>query len=223
MKKSWALAVLLGWSCHAQQVPPPAPQAPREVEQELERQLRGLVERREASLANVPPTEQPTGESISVYRLHHKVPKAARKSFERAQKKSQAGDHAAAASELETAVQLDPNFAGAYNDLGTQYVSLGRLGNAKTAFERASELDPDFWNPQYNLGLISMQQGDLAGAAQNARRALQHASEEAQVHWLLGYALCLNAATRAEGLPHVKYAARTIKEAKQFLNLLQAH
>ena len=217
MKQVCALVAMLGWSCHAQQVGPPPPKTPFEVEQELERQLQGLVDRREAPLGNVPTAERPTGQSISVYGLHHKVPKAARKSFESAQKKSKAGDHAGATAELEAAVRIDPLFADAYNDLGGQYIFRGRFAEAKTAFERALELDPDSWRPSYNLGLMSFSLGDLAGAVRDARRALQHASDEGQVHWLLGFVLCRDDATRAEGLEHVRYASRTIKEAKQFL------
>ncbi len=219
MKQGWALVVMLGWSCYAQQVPP-APSTPVEMEQELERQLRGLVDRHEVPLGDVRPPARPTGQSVSIYGLRHKVPKAARKSFERAQKKSKSGDHAGAAMDLQMAVQTDPLFGDAYNDLGGQYALIGRFAEAKTAFERARELDPDSWRPSFNLGLLSLYLGDPAGAARDARRALEHASEEAQVHWLLGYALCLNAATCAEGMPHVQYAARTIKEAKQFLRAI---
>lgn len=223
MKKSWVLVAVLGWSCSAQQITPLGPPTLGQVEQEVERQLHGRIDRQETSWVSVPPPERPTGESISVYSLRHKVPKAAQKSFERARKKSQSGDHAGAAAELEAAVRIDPLAVGAYNNLGMQYAYLRRPGDAKTAFERAVELDPEAWRSQYNLGLISMELGDYAGAAQCARRALQHASEEAQLHWLLGFVLCREEATKAEGMQHVRYAARTIKEAKQFLDWQQRH
>jgi Flp pilus assembly protein TadD len=61
--------------------------------------------------------------------------------------------------------------------------------------------------------------GDLAGAERSARRALQNASEEAGPHWLLGYVLYRREEARQEALQHMRYAARTIKEAKQFLEI----
>lgn len=218
MKKGWALAVWLGWRCYAQQVPQPVPQNPAELQQELERRLEAMANQREASITRAP--ARPTGQSVSVYRLRHKVPKAAEKSYERARKLSRSGDHAGAVAELERTVQIDPLAAVAYDRLGAEYGQLGRLEEAKPALERAVELDPDSWSAQYNLSLALYFLGDRTGAEQHARRALAVASEEAQPHWLLGVLLYPDETTRGEGLEHLRYAARTIKEAKALLRAL---
>ena len=218
MTKSWVLAVALSWTCLAQQVPATIPQSREEVSAQLQRQLRGLADQHESAITREP--ERPTGESVSVYRLQHKAPKAAEKSLERAKKLLKSGDHAGAAAELERAVQIDPLSAAAYNQLGAEYGQLWRLNEAKRALERAVELDPDFWSAHYNLGLVQFLLGDAAGAEQSARHALRVASEEAKPHLLLGYLLYPHEATRAEGLEHLQYAARTIKEVRQLLRAI---
>lgn len=213
MVKGWAIVILACWTCLAQKYP----QTPTEVEAELESQLRGLVERRAAPMEIDRAPERPSGESISVYGLRHKVPKAAQKSFERAMKSSKSRDHVGAAAALQAAVQIDPLFAAAYNQLGAEYGWMGRFEEAKPAFERAVELDPNSWSAQYNLALVLFQLGDPAGAEQHARRSLEFGSQSALAHWLLGYVLYRGDSTRDEALRHVRYAARTLKEAKQFL------
>lgn len=46
----------------------------------------------------------------------------------------------------ERAVQLDPTYAAAYNDLAIAYEHEGMLGKARKAYEKALELEPE--NPQ---------------------------------------------------------------------------
>ncbi|MCC7417461.1 MAG: tetratricopeptide repeat protein [Acidobacteria bacterium] len=43
----------------------------------------------------------------------------------------------------ERAVELDPTYAAAYNDLAIAYEHEGQLGKARDAYEKALELDPD--------------------------------------------------------------------------------
>lgn len=214
------LAMLAAWLCHAQPFPPSA----AEIQEQTERDLRGTFDRPPFPAEAVPvPRERPTGQSISVHSLQHKVPKAARQSFARSRKLSHAGDHQAAAAELEKAVKRDPGFASGYNALGVEYAQFGRFAEAQAALQHALELDPNFANADYNLAVILLQIGDLTGAEQSVRRNLQLASENPYAHWLLGYLLLQHDATQAEGLQQVQYAARTLKEAKQYLANVQLH
>lgn len=43
----------------------------------------------------------------------------------------------------EKAVELDPNYAAAYNDLAVAYEHEGDLAKAKNAYERALKIDPN--------------------------------------------------------------------------------
>ena len=217
--KGFAIVLATVCICRAQTFP----QTPSQVEEAMERDLRGTFDRGPWALiprVEPPRLERPTGASISVAALQHKVPRAARKSFARAKRLSKSGDHAGAAAELETTIRLDPRFAAAYNALGAEYLQFAKFAEARMPFERALELNPDFVNAHYNFAVLLLQTGDTEGSEKHARRVLQLASNNPYAHWLFGYLLYLNAPTRTEGLEHIQYAARTLRPAKQFLKEL---
>ena len=223
----WIAGMLAGWTCLAQ-----APsKTPAQVEAALEADLKGdgarpAIAETESShrfpqfpvdiQPPAPPT-RPSGQSVSVTELQHRVPKKARQSLARALKLSKAGDHPHAAAELETAVLRDPEFADAYNQLGVEYGHLGRFDEAAAALRRSIEVDPASWGAHYNLAVVLIRTGDLAEAGRSLRRALGHAPENARAHWLLGRLLYQNGETRTEALQHLEFAARTLREARDFL------
>ena len=131
------------------------------------------------------------------------------------------GKHGEAAVQFEAAVRSDPNFASAYNNLGIQYARLGRPAEGQAALERAVALDPDTWQASYNLGAVSYLLGDFSAAERSARRAVELSRDNALPHLLLGSLLCLHRETRAEGVRHVQYAARTIPAAQKLLDKMQ--
>lgn len=223
----WVTGLLAAWTCLAQA----PPKTPAQLEAALEAELKGDGSR--PAIANAEnrqlfpelpndiqppaPSERPSGQSISVSELQHRVPKKARQLLARALKLSQAGDHPHAAAELEAAVLRDPEFAGAYNQLGVEYGHLGRFDEAKTALRRSIEVDPASWGAHYNLAVVLLQTGDPAEAGRSLRRALEDAPENARAHWLLGRLLYQSGETRTEALQHLEFAARTMREARDFL------
>lgn len=172
----------------------------------------------------ITPTEirrqKPTGETISVRQLQHKIPKEAAKEFQRALKLSGAGEHQKAAAGLETALRRDPEFASAENQLGAEYSYLGRWEDAELAFRRVTDIEPASWMGHYNLALILYSRGDLAGAEQYTRHALALSSESPRIHLLLGELLVTRNETRAEGLAELRFAARTMSDARWVLRVL---
>jgi tetratricopeptide (TPR) repeat protein len=172
---------------------------------------------------NVPQSQRdrPSGEAISVARLRHKTPKAAERAYGRAAKFVKAEDHQKAAAELEKTVALDPGFADAFDQLGIEYARLDHLPEARVALQRAVELDPDFWRHWFNLGLISYQLGDYAKAQSSAYKAVRLGGAVANTHWLLGFLLYVRQETRTEGIVHLQYAARTMPEAREFLQTME--
>ena len=164
--------------------------------------------------------KKPTGETISVTQLQHKVPKEAAKNFERAIKLSRGGEHQKAAAELETALRRDPEFGSAENQIGVEYSYLGRWDEAENAFRRCTDIEPGSWMGHYNLGLTLYGRGDLPGAEQSTRRALALSSENPRIHLLLGELLVLREQTRVEGLDELKFAARTLSDARWVLRVL---
>jgi len=166
------------------------------------------------------PREKPTGETISVHQLGHKIPKEAVKAFQHALKLSAASEHEKAAAELEAALGRDPEFTSAENQLGAEYSYLARWEEAEAAFRRVTEMEPAAWMGHYNLALILYSRGDVSGAEQCTRRALALSSEIPRIHLLLGELLVLRNETRAEGLNELKFAARTMSDARWVLRVL---
>ena len=166
--------------------------------------------------------EKPTGETISVTQLQHKIPKEAAKEFQRALKLSRAGEHEKAAAELEAALRRDPAFTSAENQLGVEYSYLGRWEDAELAFHRVTDMEPASWMGHYNLALILYSRGDMPGAELYTRRALALSSETPRIHLLLGELLVMRNETRAVGLTELRFAARTMSDARWVLRVLGA-
>jgi Tfp pilus assembly protein PilF len=65
----------------------------------------------------------------------------------------------------ERAVQIDPNYAAAYNDLAVAYEHEGQLDKARKAYEKALELEPNNTQIRQNYELFK-EINDRTGAAQ---------------------------------------------------------
>jgi tetratricopeptide (TPR) repeat protein len=154
----------------------------------------------------------------SVRRLRHKVPKEAKKAYERANQAARSNELAKAIGELERTVILDPEFGDAHSDLGAGYIHLGRYLEAERETQRAIILIPEDWIPYANMGLIELALGHPDRAETNLRRAVQLSPNNPRLCLLLGSLLARTPGTYSEGISYLKYAARTSPEAKQILN-----
>ncbi len=116
---------------------------------------------------------RPSGETISAARLLHPPDKRALRAAGKAQKFSRSGAYDRAAAELEYAVRLDPMFSEAFNNLGVQYMRLGRPTDAVEAFRRAVAVDPAGPLQQANLAIALTQSGRIEEAEIWARSAVR--------------------------------------------------
>ncbi len=96
-------------------------------------------------------------------------------------------------SNLRKLIQIKPDHAHAYNALGYSFADRNlRLPEARKLVERALELSPDDYYIVDSLGWVLYRMGDLAGAAQQLRRAYQGrpdgeiAAHLGEVLWMLG-------------------------------------
>jgi Flp pilus assembly protein TadD len=129
----------------------------------------------EAVLAQLPnPPAQPAAAatSVSTARLSHKIPKAAKKAFDQASSLVKKKQYSEAAALFEKAIAIDPGFADAHNDLGAQYMALGRRAEAEREFQNAIALDAAFAVARANLANTMYLRGDWVGAEKEAQRAL---------------------------------------------------
>lgn len=75
------------------------------------------------------------------------------------------GNLDAAMSLYQKAIELDPLYAVAYNDLGVVYESKGFLDRAEDSYLKASKIDPNLLSAYSNLALIYENKRDLNKAA----------------------------------------------------------
>lgn len=103
---------------------------------------------------------------------------------------------------LKTAIELEPDSAAAYNDLGLIYLE-SDAAEALNCFGRAIELKPDLVIAYYNTGLALERQGRVAEAMAAFRRLLEVDSDFAEAHAKLGN-LLLMTDHDPEGLKHLR-------------------
>jgi tetratricopeptide (TPR) repeat protein len=164
------------------------------------------------------PVPQLSGsEMIFAPHMRHRVPKEAKKAFQRALVISHTADHRAARKEFERAIRLDPEFAEAYGNVAIEYAATGSYEIAEARFKRAIELDPASSIVYCNLGVLLAKVGRLQDAEAAFRRSLDLAPGNANAHFLLGRMLLSIADNSTEAEKHLKYAAQTIPSAKKLL------
>jgi len=98
--------------------------------------------------------------SISARQLS--VPDRALRDYQDAQKALGRHDADAAVKSLEHAVELAPQFAAAWNELGTIAYQTGKFDRAEQCFRQSLDQDPDAYEPLVNLGgvLVTLQRTD---------------------------------------------------------------
>ena len=87
------------------------------------------------------------------------------------------------------ALDRDPSFGEAHNNLGNVLRQLGRLDRARACFETAAALQPDLPAPYYNLGSLHADADDLDQAVANLRRATALDPSFADAHFNLANVL----------------------------------
>lgn len=92
----------------------------------------------------------------------------------------------AAIEQLGIALQLQPDFSDAINNLGSAYTKLGHTEQAQRCYLsllQAEPRDPDAW---FNLGNVQRKQGELSDAINSYQRSIQLRPLSADAHYELG-------------------------------------
>jgi TolB-like protein len=98
---------------------------------------------------------------------------------------------------LERAVELDPQYAPAWNALGKRYYNDGSyalggpaaLARARAAFEKARSLDPELEEPVEQLAVLQVEGGDIPGGYRTASEFVRLRPDDAHGHFMLSYVL----------------------------------
>ncbi|MBS3759810.1 MAG: tetratricopeptide repeat protein, partial [Desulfobacterales bacterium] len=78
------------------------------------------------------------------------------KYYEQAKTLYESKDYTGAKEALEKAIEIDPEFAGGYANLGEVYLKLGEVSKAVDALEKAIDLKPDLTGVQLKLAFLNL-------------------------------------------------------------------
>lgn len=124
------------------------------------------------------------GQTVSVESL--RIPDRALEEYRRAQQRLARGDAGGAVAHLERAVALAPQFAAAWNQLGTIAYQTGRREKAEQCFREALRQEPGAYSPLVNLGGVLVNLGKYEEALELNRRAVREQPEDALARVQLG-------------------------------------
>jgi Flp pilus assembly protein TadD len=155
--------------------------------------------------------------TISIKRLSHNVPGKAAKEYEKGinlRKKHKFED---ALSHFQKALEIDPEFVEAANDIGAIYSDLRRPVDAQAAFEKTIKIDPQYWSGYFNLAIVYMVGGQFTDAERAARRATDLNRTNAGNRVILGMALVLQERFADEAIGLLEHASEEYPQAHLFL------
>jgi tetratricopeptide (TPR) repeat protein len=152
--------------------------------------------------------------TISVHALQHPLSKNALRAFAKAQRYSDAGDHAKAIAELRRVLDDTSAEGFAHGNLGAEYLRAGQPAAAIEQLEQAVRLVPDSPVMRTNLAYAFSVCGNLDRAEEEARRALQIDRSHPQAHYLLGHILVTRGKNLDEGVENLKIARRSFPRAR---------
>jgi tetratricopeptide (TPR) repeat protein len=83
---------------------------------------------------------------------------------------------------FEQAIEADPNYKEAYNDLAVVYMGQGDYAHAIELLKKALDVDQSYFLPHFNLGVCYFQLGRLDESEREHRRAIEY-----NEHYTLAY------------------------------------
>ncbi|MBL9105920.1 MAG: tetratricopeptide repeat protein [Myxococcales bacterium] len=101
------------------------------------------------------------------------------------------------------ALDLDPEFAAAYTNLGALLAAVGDLDGARDHFDQALRCDPDQAEAQSNLAALALRLGDHDTAIAGYRQLLRSVPDNLEAHYGLARAL-LAVGGKGQALAHLE-------------------
>ncbi|MFL6414098.1 MAG: tetratricopeptide repeat protein [Bryobacteraceae bacterium] len=128
------------------------------------------------------------GSGATITAREWQTPELALREYRQAQKRISKHDFDSARQCLRRAVEIDPRFAAAWNQLGTMAYQSQRYAEAETYFRRGLEADPRAYEPLVNLGGVLLNLGKLKDALKYNSDAARRRPQDALAHSQLGTA-----------------------------------
>ena len=101
------------------------------------------------------------------------------------------------------ALDLDPEFAAAYTNLGALLAAIGDIDGARDHFDQALRCDPGQTEAQANLAALALRVGDAETAIAGYRQLLRAAPDSLEGHYGLARAL-LTVGGKGQALAHLE-------------------
>jgi tetratricopeptide (TPR) repeat protein len=128
-----------------------------------------VVNLRALEISPLPPTEG----SVSVPSLQRRPLREAQRAYDRGAEALRKNQLQRARAEFQRAIQIDPHFVAAYNDLAVLAIGERKYAEAEKWLVQAREKDADALHVLLNLGIALNYQKRFAEAIPPLRRALQ--------------------------------------------------
>jgi len=160
--------------------------------------------------------------TVSLNELMHPPDKKALRAFQSALRLAAARNYDEAATELEKAIRISPEFAAAHTNLAAQYFRLGRFEESAEESARAIQIGGPRPENLCNLATAQARLQRWEEAEKSARAALHLNSGYVRANLVLGVLLVDHPATRNEGIRNLEKAAPTFASARLFLERLRA-
>lgn len=157
------------------------------------------------------------GTSISVKRLAHKVPKAAKAEYKASFKAQKRGDVTAVIQHLKAAQEIDPEYVEAINNLGCQYMKANQPDLALEALRRAAAIDDKAPLVHRNIAMVHVSLKQWDRAAEAARKALEVDSSDVQARYIVGFSLYVQQVFTDETEASLRKVTETFPEANVYL------
>ena len=131
-----------------------------------------------------------------------------------------AGGPDLAVYEYRRAVQFNPSYAEAYNNLGVIYLEIKRYQDAEKAFIKALEVKPDFFEARNNLALVYMHVKRYHKALQELQEVVRVVPYNAEVHFNLAVLYVQGFKNRDRGSYHLNESLK-LKRSQSRVKAIQ--
>lgn len=124
---------------------------------------------------------------VSATDYHKKYAAEAVKEFEKGVRAEQQQKLEEAVKHYKKAIEIEPDFYPALNNLGTSYLSLRKFKDAESQFEKVIALSPNDSQGYFNLGKVFAFTERYADAERTLHEGLKREPDGALGHFLLGF------------------------------------
>lgn len=166
--------------------------------------------------------ERPVEGVVSAKRLLHKPPARAAKEFGKALRASEKGKTEEAVRRLRKALEIDPEYMEAHNNLGSLYLRLEDYEKALVHARKACELDPGAAMAHLNLAAALMARQEFAAAAEAAGRAAMLDPASSQAHFVQALAWLAQGRQNEETVGKLRRVAGDFPRARLMLARVHA-